>query len=177
MNATAEMSGEGARAWRRGQCSGRGARWRPLELAAMIGGFILFWPIGLAVLALKIWQKRSGDQGDLAGFAMGRFEEARQQTSDLFRGEGRGWSQGGGDWGGSSGNRAFDDWRAAELARIEEERRKLDEARREFSEYRDHLRKAKDREEFDRFVRERDASKARGESGWKPFDDNARPQG
>lgn len=174
MTASAEMSGAESRNWR-SSCSGRGARWRPLELAAMVGGFIFFWPIGLAILALKVWQRRSGDQGDLAGFAMGRFDEVKRDAADLFRSARP--ADGGWNRPSSSGNRAFDDWRAAELARIEEERRKLDEAVREFNDYRDHLRKARDREEFDRFVRERDMAKARGESGWKPFDDNARPQG
>lgn len=168
MNATAGTGAEGAGGWRNG-CAGKGARWRPLELVAMVGGFIIFWPIGLAILALKMWQKRSGDQGDLAGFAMGKFEEAKRDASDLFRGGWKSAPEGGSAsarWNaGASGNRAFDDWREAELARIEEERRKLDEAVRDFNEYRDNLRKARDREEFDGFVRERDAKKAAGQTG------------
>ena len=74
---------------------------------------------------------------------------------------------------GPTGNRAFDDWKTAELARIEEERRKLHEAEREFAEYQAHLRQARDKEEFDRFVNERDASRARGEPGWRPFPDGS----
>jgi hypothetical protein len=54
-----------------------------------------------------------------------------------------------------TGNVAFDEWREAELARIEEERRKLDEARDEFDAYLRELRRAKDQEEFDRFMAER----------------------
>ena len=42
-----------------------------------------------------------------------------------------------------------------ELARIEEERKKLETAQREFATYRDDLRRAKDREEFDRFMEQR----------------------
>ena len=30
------------------------------ELLAMILGFVVFWPIGLTILFLKIWQKREG---------------------------------------------------------------------------------------------------------------------
>jgi hypothetical protein len=55
----------------------------------------------------------------------------------------------------STGNVAFDDWRKAELDRLEEERRKLDEMREEFDSYVRELRRAKDQEEFDRFMRER----------------------
>ena len=61
-----------------------------------------------------------------------------------------------------SGNQAFDAWKETELARLEEERRKLDAAQKEFNDYLDHLRHAKDREEFDRFMNERTAAKARG---------------
>ena len=53
---------------------------------------------------------------------------------------------------GSTGNRAFDEWRATELARLEEERQKLVAAEREFASYMENLRRAKDREEFDRFM-------------------------
>lgn len=62
----------------------------------------------------------------------------------------------------ASGNAAFDEWRTAELARLDEERRKLDEAQREFAEYVDAIRRAKDREEFDRFMAERRSSPGSG---------------
>jgi Protein of unknown function (DUF2852) len=56
------------------------------------------------------------------------------------------------DWWGtnpaSSGNRAFDDYRADTLRRLEEEQR-------EFKEFLRRLRFAKDRAEFDQFMAER----------------------
>jgi hypothetical protein len=55
----------------------------------------------------------------------------------------------------TSGNAAFDAWKSAELARLEEERRRLEDAHREFADWLDNVRKAKDREEFDRFMSER----------------------
>ena len=64
----------------------------------------------------------------------------------------------------STGNAAFDEWRTAELARLDEERRKLDEAQREFAEYVDAIRRAKDREEFERFMAEHRARPAGGPS-------------
>jgi hypothetical protein len=51
-----------------------------------------------------------------------------------------------------TGNRAFDEWRAAELARLEEERQKLVAAEREFAEFMENLRHARGREEFERFM-------------------------
>jgi hypothetical protein len=57
-----------------------------------------------------------------------------------------------------TGNVAFDDWREKELARIEEERRKLDEMRADFETYVRELRRAKDQDEFDRFMAARSKS-------------------
>ena len=53
---------------------------------------------------------------------------------------------------GSTGNRAFDEWRTTELARLQEERQKLVAAAREFAEFMENLRHARDREEFERFM-------------------------
>lgn len=162
-------------------------RWTALELAAMVLGFIVFWPIGLAILGWKFWRRRSGYQGDLRSFADERIDQMRS-AFPFGCGARRGvmptredWVQR--RWGafqssagfGSTptGNRAFDEWKAAELARIEEERRKLHDAEREFAEYQAHLRQARDKAEFDRFVSERDAAKERGEAGWRPFPDAA----
>jgi hypothetical protein len=59
----------------------------------------------------------------------------------------------------TTGNVAFDDWRKAELDRLEEERRRLNEMREEFDTYARELRRAKDQEEFDRFMRDRKNAK------------------
>ncbi|MDF2117976.1 DUF2852 domain-containing protein [Roseiarcaceae bacterium H3SJ34-1] len=180
MSATADYADNDRGRERRGRCGWRGdgfrrhgAPWRPIELIAMILGFIVFWPIGLAILFMKFWQRRSGYEGDMVGFAHTRFDEMRERSRanwDRFGGFG---GRGPG-WGGYSntGNRAFDEWKKIELERIEEERRKLEAAQREFGEYMAHLRMARDREEFERFKTERSAAQARGESGWKPFDES-----
>ena len=55
----------------------------------------------------------------------------------------------------SSGNAAFDDYRAEQLKRLEEERKRLDEDYQKFQDYLRNLRMARDREEFDRFMRDR----------------------
>jgi hypothetical protein len=164
------------------RCSMRGTlNWRPLEIVAMVLGFIVFWPIGLAILIFKIWQRRAGYPGTLADFAEEKFK-AGAQFEERMRAKWREhWETGmwncghrrreGADrqsadrpWGGfgsgprPTGNAAFDDWRAAELARIEEERRKLWAAEREFADYMDGLKRARDREEFDRFMNQRRSS-------------------
>jgi len=63
-----------------------------------------------------------------------------------------------------SGNAAFDDYRDRELKRLEEERRRLDEDLRDFEGYMNDLRRARDQEEFDRYMRERSSRRARNEA-------------
>jgi len=143
--------------WNNNQSYRRCSRWHPLELAAMIVGFVVFWPFGLAILALKIAQKREGYPGDLFSYARDKASAKWQgmNASQTWCGTWSGQRQSRSSGMRATGNSAFDDWRNAELARLEEERRKLVQAEREFSEYLDRLRRARDREEFDRFMNER----------------------
>jgi len=116
--------------------------WTPATIALMVLGFIVFWPLGLAMLAYIIFGDRlrgfSADASSPGKWFAGCRRASRNYTAPF-----------------STGNVAFDDWRRAELDRLEEERRKLDEMREEFDTYARELRRAKDQEEFDRFMRER----------------------
>lgn len=129
--------------------------WTPATIALMVLGFVVFWPLGLAMLAYIIW----GDRLD--GFK----RDVNEATDGFFaKCKGRGRHMRGGQGGfGRTGNVAFDDWRDAELTRIEEERRKLDAMREEFDGYLRELRRAKDQEEFDRFMSERQRQRDAGE--------------
>src|SRR5271166_4872280 len=148
----------GAR-WRHG-----GSRWTAFEIIAMILGFIVFWPIGLAILGYKIWQRRYGGP-DLQTLANNKWQDARtMMNSSSSWGCGGAMRRANRFYAASTGNAAFDEWRTAELVRLDEERRKLDDAQREFAEYVDAIRRAKDREEFERFMAERRARPAGGGS-------------
>ncbi len=143
-----------------------GSRWTAFEIIAMILGFVVFWPIGLAILGYKFWQSRNGGP-DLQTLATNKWQDARTMMSSNSS-WGSSWSCGGAMKSASrfyaspTGNAAFDEWRTAELVRLDEERRKLDDAQREFAEYVDAIRRAKDREEFERFMAERRARPASG---------------
>lgn len=157
---------------------GCGLGWKPIEIIAMILGFIVFWPIGLAILLAKIWQRKNAYAGDIPSFIEAKFREKwAEHWQSKWQGKweanmGRHWAcHGRGDFTGrpwefrsarSSGNVAFDEWRETELARLEEERQKLLAAEREFAEFMENLRRAKDREEFDRFMA---ARRSRGTEG------------
>lgn len=173
MSATAHLDNDTADGGRRrGRAYGR-TRWRALEIAAVVLGFILWWPVGLALLMWKLWRARNGRPSDLVDAARS-FEEnimhnwpekarrwgcaGKRRADDIMP---AGWSFTAD--ARSTGNAAFDEWRDGELARLDEERRKLEAAAREFSDYVESLRKAKDREEFDRFMRQRDAKKPSAE--------------
>jgi len=120
--------------------------WTPATIAMMIIGFMVFWPLGLAMLAYILW----GDRLD-------EFKSEMNRATDRMSGWGRGGSCGrrGRHGFNRTGNVAFDDWRDAELKRNEEERRKLDEMRQEFDDYLRELRRAKDQQEFDSFMSNR----------------------
>ena len=131
---------------------GRGyGRWSGFEILAMVLGFIVFWPICLVVLGYKLWQKKMVAP-DLRSVAERGWGYARS-TMSSGPSTSKPWAYG--FRPATSGNSAFDDWKTAELARLEEERRKLEDAHREFAEFVENVRKAKDREEFERFMSER----------------------
>lgn len=117
--------------------------WTPATVALMVLGFMVFWPLGLAMLAYILFGQRF--QG---------FKQTANAAADevMFKYRGRHRRH---RFYQDSGNVAFDDWRRAELDRLAEEQRKLDEMRDEFESYVRELRRAKDQEEFDRFMRER----------------------
>jgi hypothetical protein len=117
---------------------------RSLEIGAIVVGFIYWWPVGLALVAWK-----------LAGYPA--FTElrdgARRTFSDL---EGaRPASRFAASRRDSTGNAAFDDYRRAELDRLEAQRRALAEESRAFAEFVEELKRAKDREQFDAFMAKR----------------------
>ena len=125
-------------------------RWKPIELVAIVLGFIFFWPVGLGLLAWKIFKSKTAYAGDFGQFAQEKWGEFEQRSG--LGGMARPFA---GGWPGSSGNAAFDDWRKVELERLEEERRRIFEAEKAFSEYQEGLRRARDREEFERFMASR----------------------
>jgi hypothetical protein len=115
---------------------------KPAWIALMIVSFILFWPAGLVVLGfligsgrMRCWTSRRG--GDWRS-GMERMQERAAQ----WCGPRSGWTA-----STSSGNRAFDEYRAETLRRLEEEER-------QFKEFLDRLRQAKDKAEFDQFMAE-----------------------
>jgi hypothetical protein len=111
-----------------------------LGKAAWIGllvlAFIVFWPLGLAILAFLLWSGRMGCW----------------RSGGMSRWQGAGGARAGGTWWQppqrTSGNRAFDEYRNETLRRLEDEQR-------EFHDFLERLRMAKDKAEFDQFMADR----------------------
>lgn len=133
---------------KRGCGFGSMGRWSAWEIGAMVAGFVVFWPLGLIAIFLKwkngeMWKGSAETAAPWAGVRM----------PDLS-----GWNTG---WKGpshgfaGSGNAAFDAYKREQLTRLDEERRRLEDEQRAFREFVERLRRAKDQDEFDRFMNER----------------------
>ena len=123
---------------------------KPAWIVLMILGFWFWWPLGLVTLAFMIG---SGRMGCWNHHGMGRWQDKMDRMqAKMDRMRTKMDARGGvGSWWGtppSSGNRAFDDYRTETLRRLEEEQR-------EFKEFLERLRFAKDRSEFDQFMADR----------------------
>lgn len=114
---------------------------KPAWITVMVLGFIIFWPIGLAVLAYMLWSGRMG-----CGSKRGRsdwqqkFAGKWERKMERFGMQAKAYQP--------TGNHAFDEYREETLKRLEEEA----EA---FHGFLDRLRQAKDRSEFEQFMAER----------------------
>ena len=103
------------------------ARGKGAWIIAMVLGFIAFWPIGLALLAYMIWSKR------MFNGSCAKRTNSHMMTRHRFK---------------TSGNVAFDNYKAETLRRLEEEQDA-------FESFLQRLREAKDKAEFDQFMAER----------------------
>ena len=126
--------------------SGLKARWSAWEIGAMVAGFVLFWPLGLLALFLKwkngeMWRGSAGGETPWAGIKKPDIQAWQQRYRN------HGFAR--------TGNAAFDDYNRAELDKLDAQRRKLEEDQRAFGDFVERLRKAKDQDEFERFMAER----------------------
>lgn len=144
MNTTSTSSFAGGRVCRSGPFPRRS-----LEIGAIVLGFIYWWPVGLALLAWKLsGYPAFNELRDTARRNFGDWNQGRPASrfARAFEAANRG-----------SGNAAFDEYRRAELDRLEAQRRALEEESRAFAAFVEELKRAKDREQFDAFMAQRRA--------------------
>ena len=92
-----------------------------LLIAAMIFGFVFCWPIGLVLLGVLIWSRRA------CGWHYGAWQARGPAGGGTgpWRGGWQRWGAAGGGTPPSSGNRAFDEYRAETLKRLEDEQKEF----------------------------------------------------
>ena len=130
---------DGLMAWVRGAERWLDDRGRKAWIVATILGFIFAWPVGLGLLAYMIWSKRM-------------FNRSCANKSSYTSDRGGPWArhghQGYGSPFRSSGNAAFDAYKADTIRRLQEEQDA-------FEAFLQRLRDAKDKSEFDSFMADR----------------------
>ncbi|PJE28200.1 hypothetical protein PSM7751_02127 [Pseudooceanicola marinus] len=127
-------------------------------IAAMVLGFIFFWPIGLAILFYMIWGKQmfgKSCRNSRARDIQGHMQAMRRSGYAAMR---------------PSGNSAFDAYKEETLRRLEDEQE-------QFEAFLERLRAAKDKAEFDEFMDERaDRARAERDAVARSGDDNQAPK-
>jgi hypothetical protein len=111
----------------------RQRRWTPLAVFAVVMGFVVWWPLGMLAIGYILW----------GGSVDGLVDEAAERIKSWMNPAPK---------ASSTGNAAFDSYKAETLKRLEEE-----EAA--FAAYIQKLREARDSQEFERFLSERDSRK------------------
>ena len=136
---------------------------RPAWIALMILSFVTWWPLGVAMLAFIIGSGRMSCWDSHGADRWQRKMERMQDKMERMRGR-MGCGMGSAEWWNqrrSSGNRAFDEYRAETLRRLEDEQR-------EFHDFLDRLRQARDKAEFDQFMADRRNRPPQPETGPQP---------
>ena len=116
---------------------GRRAHWSPANIAVMVIGFMIFWPVGLLVLG---WI--------LSGRHVRDLPPAIRETWASVTGS----SRNGFGPRTATDNVVFNDYQQTQLERIREIKAELRERTRRFAEFRERSRRRADQEEFDRFM-------------------------
>ena len=134
------------------KCRNSNSNWRLPNIAFMVGGFMLFPPVGFAVLAWLV----IGKNVDILSSIKSKFNSGGPSMKQQFKSR-RHY--------GHTGNSAFDSYKADSISALEEEMQRRKEQLREeesqFSEFVINLQKSKDQAEFDQFMQaQKSAAKA-----------------
>lgn len=103
----------------------------PKRIAIIAIAFLIFWPIGLAVLLYTLWG------GDMKAFWKDKKRKVHQAGFQSRR---------------PSGNVAFDDYREQEIDRLQRAYEKLDDLQTDFDDYRYEQQRSRDQKQFDRYM-------------------------
>jgi len=137
----------GNRLWTRCRQHGsnRCGNWSAINIAAMILGFVVFWPVGLLIM----FSNMSGrDVKDLP-----------KEIRDLWTGLTGSWNRNDGfSKSDYSDNDVFNEYQQTQYDRIHEIKEEIKARSRSFKEFRANLKRRANEEEFNRFMADKPAS-------------------
>jgi hypothetical protein len=130
---------QGYKAWSRcgskmGNGSGTGARWSGINIAAMVVGFVFFWPVGLVVL---FWIMSGRQVQELPG-------AVREQWGNLFGNKSDSFE--------AVDNVIFNEYQQTQYDRIREIKEEIKTRAGRFGEFRMNAKRRADQEEFNSFM-------------------------
>lgn len=128
------------------------ARVGPLRIGLIALGFLIFWPIGLALLVWTLWHRQI-----LEWPAVQRLSERRAEARSRWnaRRQGAPFTR-----TGSVDNTALSAYLQREQDRLAAEQRQLDELVRAFEAFRDAERRSADERSFEEFLKQHDDSQS-----------------
>ena len=135
-NSTIQDSGQFRNA--RQGCCVKG-NWSGINIAAMVIGFVLFWPLGLLIL---YWNIKGREVKDLP-------RAIQQKWSEMVNGS---WSPGKGTDGTTGENTVFDEFQQTQYDRIVEIKEEIKNRARSFKDFRSDAKRREDEAEFEEFM-------------------------
>ena len=119
-------------------CCARG-NWSGINIAAMVIGFVLFWPLGLLIL---YWNIKGRKVKDLP-------RAIQQKWSAMVNGS---WSPSKSDGSSNGENTVFDEYQQTQLDRITEIKEEVKNRARSFRDFRFNAKRREDEDEFKEFM-------------------------
>lgn len=110
------------------------ARWSGFNIAAMVLGFIFFWPVGLVVLGWILSGRNVQELPEAVRHLWSKIFERGSDSADQF------------------GNSVFNDYQQTQYDRIREIKEEIKSRAQRFGEFRSEAKRRADQEEFDRFM-------------------------
>lgn len=117
-----------------------------IAIAAIVLGFIVYWPVGLALLFLTIWRDRIFAYPPIRKAIDGDLPRPAKFSSSVRSAFGK-----------RPDNSALAEYLEREQNRLKAEQQKLDELVQAFEAFKQAEREASDRRDFDEFLRAREA--------------------
>ena len=112
----------------------RKGNWSGRNIAAMVVGFVLFWPLGLVLL---YWNITGRDVKDLPAAARGLWSKASNRGASTV---------------GDEDNIVFNEYQDTQYDRIREIKAEIEERAKRFRAFRADAKRRKDEDEFNRFM-------------------------